>query len=125
MPIPDVLLVVQVLAPLNQVVNLVVELSVLQLHESLVIEGVLIELLQSILVYGRRYLRLFLNQLSVFSILVEFPEPLQLFGTFFLCCQLHALFLVEVELLGLVRSPQLDWVIGGEDLVRNLSAINH
>jgi hypothetical protein len=48
------------------------------LHESLVIKGVLIELLQCILVYGRRYLRLFLNQLSVFSILVEFPEPLQL-----------------------------------------------
>ena len=78
MPIPDVLLVVQVLAPLNQVVDLVIKLTVLQLHESLVIKGVLIELLQCILVYGRRYLRLFLNQLSVFSILVEFPEPLQL-----------------------------------------------
>jgi hypothetical protein len=48
------------------------------LHESLVIKGVLIELLQCILVYGCRYLRLFLNQLSVFSILIEFPEPLQL-----------------------------------------------
>jgi hypothetical protein len=73
MPIPDVLLVVQVLAPLNQVVDLVIKLTVLQLHESLVIKGVLIELLQCILVYGCRNLRLFLNQLSVFSILVEFP----------------------------------------------------
>jgi len=78
MPIPDVLLVVEVLAPLNQVVDLVIKLTVLQLHESLVIKWVLIELLQCILVYGCRYLRLFLNQLSVFSILIEFPEPLQL-----------------------------------------------
>ena len=120
MPIPDVLLVVQVLAPLNQIVDLVIELAILEFHESLVIEGVLIELLQSVLVYVCRYLRLLLNQLGVLSVLVEFPQPLKLLGAFFLGCQLHALFLVEVELLGLVRSPQLHWVVGGEDLVRNL-----
>jgi hypothetical protein len=61
MPIPNVLLVVQVLAPLNQVVDLVIELAILQFQESLVVEGVLIELLQRILVYSRRYLRLLLN----------------------------------------------------------------
>ena len=120
MPIPDVLLVVQILAPLNQVVDLVIELAILQFHESLVVEGVLVELLQSVLVYVRRYLRLLLNQLGVLSVLVEFPQPLKLLGTFFLGCQLYALFLVEMELLGLVRGPQLDWVVGGEDLVRNL-----
>ena len=75
MPVSNVLLIVEVLAPLNQVVDLVVKVTVVQLHKPLVVEGVLIQLLKGQFVQILCDLRLFLDQLSIFSIFVELAEP--------------------------------------------------
>jgi hypothetical protein len=45
MPIANVFFIIEVFTPFNQVVDLVIEFIVLQVQETLVIEGVLIELL--------------------------------------------------------------------------------
>ena len=49
MPVFHVLVVVEVLAPLNQVVDLIVELVVLHVEELLVVEGVLVKLFKLLL----------------------------------------------------------------------------
>ena len=41
-PVANVLLIVQVLAPLNQIVHFVIEILIIQLHKPLVVERVLI-----------------------------------------------------------------------------------
>lgn len=117
MPVAYVLLVVQVLAPLDQVVHLVVEITILQLHEALVVKWVLVQLLQSKFVKVLCNLWLFLNELGIFSILIEFSEPLELFDTLFFGGELHALFLVKVKHLRFVRCAQLHRIVRGEDLV--------
>ena len=61
MPVPDVLLIVEVFTPLNEVVDLIIEVLIFKLEEAFVVEGVLIELLQSVLIYIACNLRLLLN----------------------------------------------------------------
>ncbi len=84
-PVAYILLIVKVLAPLDQVVHFVVEVAIFQLHKSLIVEWILVKLLQGKFVQVLGNLWLLLDELGVFCVFVEFAEPLKLLHTLFLC----------------------------------------
>ena len=76
MPVLHVLVVVEVLAPLNQIVYFIVELVVLHVQELLIVEGVLVELFELLLEPLRvdrgwvHLVTLFVDQLCILCISV-------------------------------------------------------
>lgn len=110
MPVVDVLLVVQVFAPLYQVIHFSFELVIVQLHQPLVVKRVLIQLLKHLEV-GLfactcsdllNSVRVLSKDLCILSIFVEFAQPFELFSSLFLLSKGSALVFVEMEFLGLV-----------------------
>jgi len=117
-PVSDVLLIVKVLTPLNQIVHLALELHVVQSHEPLIVKGISIHLLDLLLVNVLDHW-LVSKDLGVLGVLVELPKPLELLDSLLFGRQLLALCLVEVELGRLIGGPQLNSVVRREYLVRD------
>ena len=117
MPISNVLLIVQILTPLNEIIHLSIEVLIIKLHKALIIKRVLIELLQSILVDPLCDLRLLLYQLRILSVFIELSQPFEFFDPLFLSSLLFSLRLIEVELDRLVARAQLDRVKRRQNLI--------
>lgn len=101
-----VLVEVEILAPLNQVVDFVVKVVVAHLRVLLIVEGVFVERfkllletlgLHSSLIYC---VTLLSNQLCILGISVQFSEPSNLTVPSLLCSLLLAHLGLKVELLG-------------------------
>ena len=81
MPSLTVLVIVEVLAPLNQVVHLVIKVAVVNLLELVVVKWVLIERLQLLLETSRfnccliDSVTLLCNKLGILCISVKFSQP--------------------------------------------------
>jgi hypothetical protein len=110
-----VLLVVEVLAPLDEVVDLCLEVGFGQAHQPPVVERVLVQPAQHRLLstqpqpilfsVWREQIGLFLEQLCVFGVLVKLPQPLELFDTLLFGGEFPSLSLIEMKLLRLVCCP--------------------
>jgi len=79
MPVVHVLVVVQVITPLNQVVNLEIELLLVHMLVLFIVEGVLVQIFELLLEYSGLersrvdILALLLDYLCIFCVFVKLP----------------------------------------------------
>jgi hypothetical protein len=88
-PIIHILLKIEIFTPLDQPINVLLKLSVIDLHELFIIKWILVQWFQLFLkLYafdglGVQAFALFCDDFRVFGVTVELAEPLYLFSTFF------------------------------------------
>ena len=122
-PVLGVLLIVKVLAPLDQVVDFVVKVFIMHVHQVLVIERVLIQLLQFLSYFGvdvdsRRGLpTLLLNKLSILSVPVELSKPSDLPESLLSISERPPLARIKVERSLLVVGVCLNLVVRSQVLI--------
>ena len=121
-PVFSVFLIIEVLTPLNQIIDLELEFIGYHFDQILVIKWVLVQLLQlfrHFIVYVDccTLTVLLLHKLCVFGVTIQFPQPPNLSQTLFAIGQGLSLLGVEVERFGLVGGVDFYLVVGRQDLV--------
>ena len=102
-PIFCILFVVEVLAPLDQIVNLIIELAVMHVYQILVVERIVVELFELLgdlvvdLDVGCLLTGLLLHELSVLGVAVQLTQPANLPQALLTISQCLALPRIEVE----------------------------
>jgi len=92
MPVVHVLVVVQVITPLNQVVNLEIELLFVHMLVLFIVEGVLVQIFELLLEDSGLecsrvdILTLLLDYLCIFCVFVKLPKPFNFLVSFLLGC---------------------------------------
>lgn len=122
MPIFSVLLVIEVLTPLNQIIYFKFELIGYHFDQVLVIKWILVQFFQLfghfvVYVDSCTLAVLLLDELRIFGVTIQFPQPPDLSQTLFAICEGLSLLGVEVEGFGLVRGVNFYLVVGRQDLV--------
>lgn len=118
MPILCVLLIVKVLAPLNQPINLIIKFFVMHFYQVLIIKWIVIKLLQ---LFGHLIIDLnvgpfsilLLDQVSILGVSVELAEPSDLTEALLSLCQRLTLLWIEMEGLGFIGSIYLNLIEWG------------
>ena len=94
LPVIHILIVIKILTPLNQTVDILIKLVIINLHKLFVVKWVLVKCLKLLLKLNWFYccwvqtFTLFLNYLCVLSISIEFTKPFDFLWSLLSCCLL-------------------------------------
>ena len=117
MPVLGILLVVKVFAPLNESIDLLIKFTIMHLHQVLIVEWIIIELLKLFchLVVDLNigpFAILLLDQICIFGISIELSEPSDFSESLLSFSEGLSLLWVEMERLWLVSCVDLDLIEG-------------
>jgi len=122
MPVLGVLFIVEVLAPLDQVVDLIIKIIVLQLLQVRIIKRIIVQLFKlsgHFIVDFNVVIAvvLFSDELGILGVTIEFSQPPDLSEALFSFCEGLPLLGIKVKWLRFITGLNLDLIEGCENLV--------